>query len=58
MKEFQVDTLEELDDFETGDAYWDYGSDYFVFVVETQESWSPVYCFRENGDMDGFMGWK
>ena len=58
MKEFTVDTLADLDDFEGGDAYWEYGTDYIVYVIETNEAYSPVYYFRENGDMDGFIGWK
>lgn len=58
MQEYTVQTLDELDDFDTESVYWDHGDQYVVNVVETSQQLSPVYCFRENGDADGFMGWN
>jgi hypothetical protein len=58
MKEYIVQTMDDLDDFEYGDAFWEYGNQYTVYVIDADEAFSPVYYFRENGDMDGLMGWK
>ena len=58
MKEFEVATEEDLDLFDDQDAYFKYADDYIVRVKSTGEYLIPVYWFKENGDMDGFMGWN
>lgn len=56
---YEVDTLEDLDNFDAHDAYWNICSDNFtVYVRETDEMFYPVFGYRENGDMDGFEGWS
>lgn len=57
MKQFTVTTEEELDFFDDQSAYFEYGDNYSVLVEDTGDVVYPVYWFRENGDMDGFMGW-
>lgn len=57
MKQFEVNTQEDLDSFDDQDAYFNYGDMYTVLVLDTGMVVYPVYFFRENGDMDGFMGW-
>lgn len=57
-REYIVASMADLDDVDVDTIYWEHGTDFTVLVMETQETWSPVFCYRENGDMDGFMGWK
>lgn len=57
MTEFDVETLEDLDEFDGMEAYYEHGKDFCVNVVETNEVWYPVFTVRSNGDVDGLEGW-
>lgn len=57
MKQFILETEEELYTFDDQAAYFEYGDNYSVFAGHTGEVFYPVYYFRENGDMDGFIRW-
>lgn len=58
MIEFDVESEDDLNDFDGMEAYYEHGKEFCVNVVETGEVWYPVFYIRENGDVDGFMGWK
>lgn len=58
MTQYVVNTEEDLDSFEDQEAYWRHSDNYSVLVESTGKVYLPCYCFRENGDMDGFMGWS
>lgn len=58
MKQFTVKTEEELDSFDDQAAYFEHNDSFSVLVEDTGEVVYPIYFFRENGDMDGFMGWS
>lgn len=58
MVEFDVESGEDLDNFDANEAYYEHGVSFCVNVVETGKVWWPVFYIRENGDIDGFMGWK
>ena len=57
MTQFVLENEEELDAFDDQTIYFEHGDNYSVLVESTGEVLYPVYYFRENGDMDGFMGW-
>lgn len=57
MKQFILETEGELDTFDDQAIYFEYGDNYSVLVESTGEVFYPVYYFRENGDMDGLLGW-
>lgn len=57
-EQYIVNSEEELDAFDYQAAYWKHGEDYVVFHAEEGVEYKPVYCYRENGDMDGLMGWN
>ena len=57
MKQFTI-ALGELDTFDDQAAYFEYGDNYSVLIDPTGEELYPVYYFRENGDMDGLIGWS
>jgi hypothetical protein len=58
MIEFDVENKDALDSFDADEAYYHCGSNFCVYIVETGEVCYPVFCIRENGDVDGLMGWK
>lgn len=58
MKRFIVENIDDLDNFDAASAYWDEGFKFFVSCVENNKNYFPVFCIRENGDVDGFMGWN
>lgn len=55
--EYIIETMQELDDFDTDNAWMEFGVDFIVYVRETEETFYPVFHIHENGDVDGFMGW-
>jgi hypothetical protein len=58
MIEYDVETLEDLDEFDAMEAYFDVGLEFCVNVVETNEVFHPVFYIRENGDVDSLIGWS
>ena len=57
MTQFILENEEELYTFDDQAAYFEHGNNYSVFLGSTGEVLYPVYYFRENGDMDGLIGW-
>lgn len=57
-KRYSVEGYDELDSFETDCAYFEHGDNYSVTVMSSGVEYFPVYHFRENGDMDGLIGWR
>jgi hypothetical protein len=58
MKEYDVETMEDLDEFDAMEAYFESGEEFCVNVVETRGLFYPVFYIRENGDVDGLIGWN
>lgn len=57
-KRYTVEDYDELDDFASDWAYIEYGENYSVTVMSSGAEYFPVYYIRENGDVDGLMGWR
>ena len=57
-REYIAASSADMDEMDVESIYWEHGDNFVVYNMETRETWSPVFCYRENGDMDGFMGWN
>ncbi len=56
---YTVDTLDDLDEFDAMEVYCEYGHDeWSVFCDEDGTTYHPVFTVKQNGDVDGFEGWK
>lgn len=56
--EYIASAMSDLDNIDGMDLYYKVGENFSVYVMETKEIWFPVFNIRENGDIDGFAGWK
>lgn len=56
---YVVETLDELDNFNDSEALAENPEgDFTVYVISTGETFSPCWCIRGNGDIDGLEGWN
>lgn len=58
MNTYIVEYEDQLDNFDTDQAWAQHGEHFFVFVEETQQWVAPQWCRRSNGDIDGLEGWN
>lgn len=59
MTQYTVATLEDLDNFDDNLALSENpDGEFTVLVEETGETFTPSWCIRGNGDIDGLEGWN
>lgn len=57
---YTIESLDDLDTFDSDSALNDSGftGEFEVFCQETQTWYTPSWCIRSNGDIDGLEGWN